>query len=402
MNRDTKYKIQTPIDSIKWCRYIVRINYVCVALITFAHVVWYTAARDYLVTPPDIYLKYFIIAPTIGLSVLVFLADLLVRSARVPIQAKEYLCSFILVIGSFYLIITHNIAVVLMCTFMLSIFISAVFSKVSITRWVFFASMLSVTLFGIKMYVTGKMDSRMIMQIFITCLMFVGSYLMAEILIKHYHDNLAAIISSHEEAAKNELAFLQAQIKPHFLYNAINTMVSFCHTDSERAAVLIVNFSKYLRLVFDIDRESMMVPLEREIELIKAYVEIEKARFDELVNIEYNIKQELLTLEVPSLCIQPLVENAIKHGLCKKYNGGTVLISAERDGGSIIIKVSDTGIGIPKERLDKLKNIESSSGGVGFFNVSRRIEGWKGSQLDIQSIEGEGTTVTITILDSVA
>ncbi|WP_242869892.1 sensor histidine kinase [Desulfitobacterium hafniense] len=296
----------------------------------------------------------------------------------------------------------HEIAVVLLCTFMLSIFISAIFSKVKITRWVFLASMLSLMLFGVKMYVTGNMDSRMVMQIFITCLMFVGSYLMAKMLIQHYHDNFAAITSSHEEAAKNELAFLQAQIKPHFLYNAINTMVSFCHTDSERAASLLINFSKYLRLVFDVDHKSMLVSLEREIELIKAYVAIEKARFGGQISIEYTIEPELLSMEIPSFCLQPLVENAIKHGLCKKAAGGTVLISAQKSEGTIIIKISDTGIGMGAEQLNKLKNSESSKEGVGFFNVSRRVKSWQDAQLDIQSTEGGGTTVTITLSDIIA
>lgn len=399
--RDTGDKIKTPMDSIKWCRYIVNIGYICVALITFGHVAWYLGARDYLVNPPDIYLKYFIIAPTIGTFALNLLADLLVRSVRVPIQAKEYLCSFIIVIYSFYLVMAHDIAVVLLCTFMLSIFISAIFSKVQITRWVFLASMFCVMLFGVKMYVTGNMDSRMIMQIYITCLLFVGSYLMAKMLIEHYHDNLAAITSSHEEADKNELAFLQAQIKPHFLYNAINTMVSFCYTDSERAASLLVDFSKYLRLVFDVDHKSMMISLEREIELIKAYVVIEKARFGEQINVEYTIEPELLCMEIPSFCIQPLVENAIKHGLCKKDAGGTVLISAQKSEGAIVIKISDTGIGMGAEQLNKLRNIESSNEGVGFFNVSRRVKRWKDAQLDIQSTEGKGTTVTITLSDTI-
>ena len=298
------YKIKTPMNSIKWCRYIVNIGYICVALMTFAHLAWYFGARDYLVNSPEIYLKYFIIVPTIGTCALNLLADLLVRSARVPIQTKEYLCSFIGVVYSFYLVMAHDIAVVLLCTFMLSIFISAIFSKVKITRRVFLASMLSVVLFGVKMYITGNMDSPMVMQIFITCLMLVGSYLMAKMLIQHYHDNFAAIISSHEEAAKNELAFLQAQIKPHFLYNAINTMVSFCYTDSERAASLLINFSKYLRLVFDVDHKSMLVSLEREIELIKAYVAIEKARFGGQISIEYTIEPELLSMEIPSFCLQ--------------------------------------------------------------------------------------------------
>ena len=136
--------------------------------------------------------------------------------------------------------------------------------------------------------------------------------------------------------------------------------------------------------------------------MIEAYVEIEQARFGEQINVEYNIEPELLSMEIPSFCIQPLVENAIKHGLCKKAGGGIVLITAKRSEGSIIIKVSDTGIGMSAEWLDKLRNIESSNEGVGFFNVSRRIKSWKDAQLDIQSTESEGTIVTITKLDAIA
>lgn len=95
------------------------------------------------------------------------------------------------------------------------------------------------------------------------------------------------------------------------------------------------------------------------------------------------------------------MENAIKHGLCKKYAGGTVLISAQKSEGTIIIKISNTGIGMQPERLNKLKNIESSNDGVGFFNVSRRVKSWQGAQLDIQSTEGEGTAVTITVSDTI-
>ena len=107
-------------------------------------------------------------------------------------------------------------------------------------------------------------------------------------------------------------------------------------------------------------------------------------------------------MEMPSFCIQPLVENAIKHGLCKKACGGTVLISAKKNEGSVIINVNDTGVGMSAEKLDKLRNSESANEGVGFFNVSRRIKSWKDAQLDIQSTDGEGTTVTITILDTIA
>lgn len=207
---------------------------------------------------------------------------------------------------------------------------------------------------------------------------------------------LIALKSSMEEAVKNEFAFLQAQIKPHFLYNAINTIVSFCYTDGEKAAGLLTDFSKYLRLLFDMEYNRMLAPLRRELEMIKAYVEIEKARFGEIVNVEYDIAADLYDMELPPLCIQPLVENAIKHGLCEKDGGGTVYVSVKEADGTVVIKVRDTGIGMSDEKVGFLKNMEGKKQGVGFFNVSKRVRGWKNAHLDISSTEGVGTTVTIT------
>lgn len=208
---------------------------------------------------------------------------------------------------------------------------------------------------------------------------------------------LTVLKSLTEDAVKSELAFLQAQIKPHFIYNAINTIASFCYTDGEKAAELLANFSKYLRLTFDIDNRLMMIPLKQEIEMIMAYAEIEKARFGDLIRIEYDVAPDLMHMEIPPLCIQPLVENAIKHGLCKKEGGGTISVSAKEDDGIFMIRIRDTGIGMPAEKVRLLKGMEYKSEGVGFLNVSRRIRGWRNAQLDIQSTEGEGTTVTITI-----
>lgn len=400
MNRDTGYKSKTPIDLNKWCRYIINVGHITAALIILAHVIWYFAARSVLAWPPDVYLRNYIILPAIGFFVLNSSVGICVRSACFPLPAKEYLSLSLFVIFSLYLSLTHDIARVLLSSYILPIFASTIFSNVKLTRRIFFMSMVAVLLPGVKAYFAGGLDSDMLMETFVACFIFLCAYLLSKVLIRYGHDNLAAIVSSHEEATKNELAFLQVQIKPHFIYNAINTMVSFCYTDSERAANLLVNFSRYLRLVFDVDHKSMAVPLEREIELIKAYVEIEKARFGEQISVEYDIEPELLGMEIPSFCIQPLVENAIKHGLCKKAGGGAVRISAKKSKGSVVIKISDTGMGMPAERLDKLRNIESINEGVGFFNVSRRIRSWKDAQIGIQSAEGEGTTVTITILDA--
>ncbi|PYG84311.1 histidine kinase/DNA gyrase B/HSP90-like ATPase [Ruminiclostridium sufflavum DSM 19573] len=388
---------KTPVNLNKWCSYIVRAGHITAALIVLAHVIWYFAARSILAKTPDVYLRYYIILPAIGFFALNSSVGICVSSRRIPLTVKEYLSLFLFIIYSLYLSLTHDIAKVLLCSYILPIFASAIFFNIKLTRRIFFMSVAAVILPGVKMFFTGKLDSDMIMETFVSCFMFLCTYLLTKVLVLYCHDNIEKIINTREEAARNELAFLQAQIKPHFLYNAINTMVSFCYTDSERAASLLVNFSKYLRLIFDIDHKSLMVFLEREVELIKAYVEIEKARFGEKINVEYNIEPELISMEIPSLCLQPLVENAIKHGLCKKDGGGTILIAAEKSKGAVILRVSDTGTGIPAEKLNKLRSLESSGDGVGFSNVSRRVKVLEGAQLDIQSTEGEGTAVTITI-----
>ena len=393
---------KAPIDLNIWCRYIVGIGHVTATLIILAHVIWYFAARSVLAWSPDVYLRNFIILPAIGFFTLNLLVDRLVRSASFSLPTKEYLSLSLFIVFSLYLSLTHAIAKVLLCSYILPIFASTIFSNVKLTRRIFFMSVIAIVLTGVKIYFTGELDSDMLMEIFVACFMFLCTYLLAKVLIRYGHDNLTALTDSNEEAMNNELAFLQEQIKPHFLYNAINTMVSFCYTDSDKAAKLLVNFSKYLRLVFDIDHKLMKVPLEREIETIKAYVEIEKARFGELIDVKYDIDPELLRMEIPPFCLQPLVENAIKHGLCKKAGGGTVLISAKRTEEAVIINVSDTGAGMPAEKLDALRSTESANEGVGFFNVSRRISRWKGAQLDIQSTEGEGTTITIKITNASA
>ncbi len=388
---------KSPADLNKWCRYIVNVGHITAALMILAHVFWYLVAKNVLVSPPEIYLRNYIILPAIGFFFLNSLIEIFIRSDRFSLAAKEYLSISLFIVFSLYLSITHIVSKALLSSFVLPIFISTIFSNVKITRWTFSMSVTAVLLVGIKVYLAGKLNSDMLMEIFVACSMFTSSYLLAKVLIQYGHDNLRAVMISNEEAMNAELAFFQAQIKPHFLYNAINTVVSFCHTDGEKAANLLVSFSKYLRLIFDVNHKLMLVPLEKELELVKAYVEIEKARFDELVNVEYDIDHELLGMEIPSFCIQPLVENAIKHGLLKKVSGGTVFIAAKKSEGAIIIKVTDTGVGMSAEELDKLKNVDSIDKGVGFINVIRRLKGWNDAQIDIQSMKGQGTTVSFNI-----
>jgi len=203
--------------------------------------------------------------------------------------------------------------------------------------------------------------------------------------------------NSFEDALKNEMAFLQAQIKPHFLYNVISTIISFCYTDSISAAKLLSDFSKYLRLTFNIDNTTMLISLEKEIELTKIYVEIEKARFGDRIQVEYDIDSKLLSSNIPPLTIQPLVENAIRHGICKKEAGGIVFLAVKQEEDKIRIQIKDTGVGISRENINWLKNDKQKKSGVGFSNIQKRILKYNESSINIESREDEGTIVEILL-----
>ena len=182
------------IEPIRWCRYIVNTGYATAALILLAHVIWYFAARSFLVNSADAYLRNYVVLPAIGLFALTFLADLFVRSSRFSLVSKEYLSLTLFIIFSFYLSLTHNIARVLLASFILPIFASTVFLNVKITRWTFWISSLAVLLVGVKIYFSGKLDSSMLMQIFVVCFMFLCSYLLAKVLIQYGHDNLRTLM----------------------------------------------------------------------------------------------------------------------------------------------------------------------------------------------------------------
>lgn len=209
MDKDFNRDIgKTFIEPIKWCRYIVNIGYVTVILIILAHVIWYFAARSVLVYPPDIYLRNYIILPAIGLFALTFIVDLFVRSPRFSLLWKEYLSLYLFIIFSLYLCLTHEIARVLLASFILPIFASTVFSNVKMTRWMFWMSSLAALLFGSYIYFAGNLDSSMLMQIFVACFMFLCSYLLAKVLIRYGHDNLSVLLYFD-----NQKRYMQEQLK---------------------------------------------------------------------------------------------------------------------------------------------------------------------------------------------
>lgn len=214
---------------------------------------------------------------------------------------------------------------------------------------------------------------------------------------------------SVRRALDAEMAFLQSQIKPHFLFNALTSIASICYTDSERAAKLIQHLGSYLRRSFDIPGTDMFVSLGEEIKLVQSYVEIEKARFDDRLVVEYEVDESLLDVSVLPLTIQPLVENAIRHGVMQTREGGSVKLTVRRDCGGpetdsglperLHVEVRDNGQGIAASRIEGLLDPERqrSGSGVGLINIHRRLLGFFGEGLSLHSREGQGTKVSFRV-----
>ncbi|MEA1910692.1 MAG: LytS/YhcK type 5TM receptor domain-containing protein [Spirochaetota bacterium] len=206
-------------------------------------------------------------------------------------------------------------------------------------------------------------------------------------------------LSMIEEQAKlldrAELKALQAQINPHFLFNAINTIVSLIRTDPEAARTLLQNLSLFFRNSFQVEKTE--VSIHQEIEHIRAYLEIEKARFGNKLKVNFKIPASL-NFYIPPFLLQPLVENAVKHGVMVKRDGGEILVEAKEDKKKIVLTVEDNGVGMDEAQLKTiLENNDNES--IALNNINKRLITKYGDKygLSIESKKGRGTKVTIHI-----
>lgn len=208
--------------------------------------------------------------------------------------------------------------------------------------------------------------------------------------------NLTSLKSWVNRAVSSELAFLQAQIKPHFVFNALSVIASSCLQSPAKAKELLLDLSDYLRESFDFDARDGMTTLNRELKLVKAYLSIEQARFQSRVQINYDIDPRA-QCSLPILSIQPIVENALRHGLLNRKSGGIVKIQVQQNLTSVLIRVSDNGRGISGEQLKQIMDLSSGAQGVGLKNIHRRLLAYYGNGLQFDSVEGRGTAVWFEI-----
>jgi len=200
---------------------------------------------------------------------------------------------------------------------------------------------------------------------------------------------LAEIDYNAKLLSKAELKALQAQINPHFLFNTLNTIVSMCRINPEMARKLLINLGIFLRESFK-EKEDI-VDIISEIKHVEAYLEIEKARFGEKLNVVYNITSS--NFQVPHLILQPLVENAVKHGIYPKKEGGTISIIVDDSENNYNIKVEDNGVGFEHPIQQPTNN------GIGIKNIDKRLRSIYGNEygLKIESKRNLGTKILVNI-----
>jgi two-component system sensor histidine kinase LytS len=196
-----------------------------------------------------------------------------------------------------------------------------------------------------------------------------------------------------------ELKALQAQINPHFLFNTINTIASLIRTDPARARELLREFAAFYRRTLESGDE--LITLGQEIEQTRRYLTFELARFGDRIVVEENLEPEVLNVLVPAFIVQPLVENAISHGMRAEGPLTIELFSATGEDGSIRITVADDGVGIPAQRLPHVLEASSAKGlGIALKNVDDRLRGnyGPGSGVVVESTEGRGTSVSLVLV----
>ncbi len=240
-------------------------------------------------------------------------------------------------------------------------------------------------------YINGYISYNVTNIMPITCVVFIASVVLI------YFVNTVEVYKNARRAAELEkelsdmnMTLMLSQIQPHFMYNALNTIKYLTKKDPKTAENAIVRFSSYLRANMDSLTQKEPISFKKEMEHVDNYISIERLRFGDRLNVEYDIEYD--NFSIPPLTIQPIAENAIKHGINQKVNGGTLKISSFEKNEYIIILIEDDGVGFD---VNEVKNDGRSH--VGMNNIRSRLKEMMNAEVIVESAENKGTTVTIKI-----
>lgn len=209
-------------------------------------------------------------------------------------------------------------------------------------------------------------------------------------LVFDYFKKQNALLEKDVELAESRIDLMVSQIQPHFLYNVITSIMAICMQSADKAVEALADFADYLRGNLDSLQNEKMISFSKELHHIESYMRLEQLRFSHKLHVDYDI--EVKDFLIPTLTIQPLMENAVKHGIGQKEEGGTVRLVTRELGDSILIIVEDTGVGFDPNH----KNDDGRSH-LGLENVKRRISMMSHGDIEIDSVIGEGTIIKIEL-----
>jgi two-component system, LytTR family, sensor kinase len=206
---------------------------------------------------------------------------------------------------------------------------------------------------------------------------------------------LSVLAEQEERLASAELRALRAQISPHFIYNALAAVAGDIHSRPEEARELLIDFAEFTRYLFRDGRS--YVTLGEELAHVERYLRLEQARFRDSLHVKIDAPEETLGAVVPAMSVQPLVENAVRHGVERRAGTGQIEITARMAGGDVELRVRDDGFGIAPDRVPAV--LAGSGGGIGLSNVDARLRATFGDRyaLRIESLLEEGTTAVMTV-----
>lgn len=209
---------------------------------------------------------------------------------------------------------------------------------------------------------------------------------------KRYRERQALASQLEVRLATSQLQALRMQLQPHFLFNTLHSVSMLNLTDANAANRVLVKLSELLRITLD-SNSSQEVPLGKEIDFLDRYLEIERIRFQDRLDVRFSLDADVQDALVPNLALQPLVENAIRHGISKSSSAGRIEVRARSSDGRLVLEVSDDGPGLPADW-----NAERDSG-LGLNNTRERLERLYGAdqRLEFESSPGAGLTVRISI-----
>ena len=190
---------------------------------------------------------------------------------------------------------------------------------------------------------------------------------------------------------------LRAQISPHFVYNSLGAIASFVRTDPDRARELLLEFADFTRYSFR--RHGEFTTLAEELRSIEQYLMLEQARFGDRLTVTLRIAPEVLPVAIPFLCLQPLVENGVQHGLEGREDGGRITIVAQDRDRECVITIEDDGAGEDPERVRRALAGDTTTDSIGLGNVDERLRRAFGDEygLVVETAPGAGTKVTVRV-----